>query len=132
MISERKSLTTKLRARTMSLICSMSTIEIVFLFSSHLEVSYKKAGLFCQISLLWTLINLFWMKRLFSQETFFFFRKRDIFLAEHKILPVCFCFQQNSSFSQLRLYFPNHLKFPAKKKRQNSFFTEQVLVAAFL
>ena len=40
-------------------------------------------------------------------------------------------FQQNSSFSQLRLHYPEHLKFPDKSTPQNTFFTEQLPVAAF-
>ena len=56
--------------------------------------------------------------------------KRHI-LTEFWILPLCLWFQQNSSFSLLKLPYPEHLKLPGKNIAQNTFFTDQLLVAAF-
>ena len=49
-------------------------------------------------------------------------RQRDIFLTEHLILSMCLHFQQNSSFSQLRLYYPEHFEFQGKDTPQITFF----------
>ena len=39
--------------------------------NSHREMLCKKGVLFCHVSMLWTLVDLFCTKRLFSQETVF-------------------------------------------------------------
>ena len=50
-------------------------------------------------------------------------RKTALFLTKYQILPVCFCFQQNSSFSQLRLYFLSEtLPIPRQKQTSKYFF----------
>ena len=71
--------------------CSMSLCKISFSYSpnarlppsvlkkidaisrsSHLEMFCKKGVLFCHVSMIWALFDLFCKKRLFSQETIFF------------------------------------------------------------
>ena len=44
---------------------------------------------------------------------------------------MCFRFEQNISFSQLRFYSPVHLKFPGEITFQNTFLPEQLPVTAF-
>ena len=59
-------------------------------------------------------------------------RWRNINLIEHPILPVFHYFQPDSSFSQLQMYSPEHLKFTWKSTPHNTFFTDQLLVTVFL
>ena len=61
-----------------------------------------------------------------------YLRQRDISLTEHILLLVWLRFQQYSSFSQIRLHQSEHLKFQGKKTPQNTFFAEQLPVAAFV
>ena len=49
-------------------------------------------------------------------------RHKDLFLKELIIL-LEQLFQQSNSFSTLRLYYPEHLKFPSKNTLHNTFFT---------
>ena len=65
--------------------------------------------------------------------------KKDLFLTEHTILLMCLrfaciksLFQQNSSFSKLLLYYPEHLKVPTKNTPDNMSFTEEPPMAAFV
>ena len=46
-------------------------IEKLLSRSTHWKVFYKRVVLFCQASILWTLVYLFWTKKSFSQETNF-------------------------------------------------------------
>ena len=60
------------------------------------------------------------------QNTSIFQAKRHIFNRAY-----CFRFQHNISFSQLTLYYPEHLEFPCKNTPQNTFFKEKLPVTAF-
>ena len=46
--------------------------SVCTLWMIHWQVFCKKGVLFCQVSILRTLVDLSWTKKLFSQDTFFF------------------------------------------------------------
>lgn len=78
----------KFRNVQVLLLFTLSTIllrllQYFYSESSNWEEFYKNYALYCQVSLLRTLVNLFFMKRLFSQDTFFlghFTRDKNIFI----------------------------------------------------
>ena len=58
-----------------------------------------------------------------------FLRQRDIFSVEYLTLSFRFRFQQNNSFSQLRLRYPKIFRISDKNRPQNAFVIEQLPVA---
>ena len=96
-------------------------VASVFLFwKQPLGVFYKKSAPYCQVSLLRTLVKLFFMKRLFSQDTFFlghFTREKNIFILPGIQVLWCKKLIQNRSISQgiqllnKTLDLPGHCKY---------------------
>ena len=83
---------------------------------SHWEMFCKKGVLLCHVSMMWTLVDLFCTKRLFSQETvfspYYFTRDKDGFVLQRISYSRAINKVKTGSLCRIFNYLTKHLKVP--------------------